>query len=119
MIEIRNSDISSTLYGKYMAVVEVNGERYCPFRYEIFEQGGHNYLRSWMLLTSQSGTESNPSTTTLYEQKDQDMADADGWEETFAENVWPALKVVGPCTFEKALQWLNADGANYTIVPLT
>lgn len=47
------------------------------------------------------------------------MADADGWEETFAENVWPALGVKGPCTFEQALKWLNADGATYTIVPLS
>lgn len=118
MIEIRNNDISSNMYGKYMAVVEVNGVRYCPFRYEIFEEGGHNYIRSWMLTTSQSGTESNPSATILYENVDASMGDGDVWEANYAENVWPTLGVVGPCTFEQALAWLNAGGASYSIVRL-
>lgn len=116
MVEQRSTLNASGTYGKFLALVEVNGVRYCPFRYEIFEQGGRNYLRSWMLLTSQSGTESNPTATTLYETVDSEMGDAESWEETYASDVWPEINVVGPCTYEQALQWLNEDGAHYTIV---
>ena len=118
MIEIRNNDNTSTLFGKYMAVVEVNGVRYCPFRYETYDQGGYTYLRSWMLLTSQTGTQSNPSATILYEAVEQTQGEGTDWQEYYAENVWPTLNVVGPCTFEQALAWLNAREATYTIVRL-
>lgn len=72
-----------------------------------------------MLLTSQTGAQSNPSATTLYEAQEATQNEGIGWQEYYAENVWPVLNVVGPCTFEQALQWLNADGATYTIVPLS
>lgn len=117
MVEQRDTSSASSIYGKFLALVEVNGVRYCPFKYELYEQGGYNYVRTFMLLTSQDGTTSKPTATTLYETVENDMYDADSWEETYAQDVWPALNVVGPCTFEQALQWLNADGATYTIVP--
>lgn len=118
MIEKRDTSSASNLYGKFLALVEVNGVRYCPFRYEIYEERGYNYMRSWMLLTSQDGTTSNPTATTLYEKAETVNMDEGSWEATYKSDVWPDLGVVGPCTFEQALQWLNADGATYTIVRL-
>lgn len=118
MVEQRNESSFSSAYGKFLALVVVNGVRYCPFRYETFEQGGYTYMRSWMLSTSQSGSESKPSATTLYELVDSDAQDAESWEETYRQDVWPELHVEGPCTYEQALAWLNAGGASYTIVRL-
>lgn len=119
MIEQRNNDNASALFGRYLALVEVNGVRYCPFRFETYEEGGYTYLRSWMLLTSKTGAQSNPSATTLYEAQEQTKGEGSNWQEYYEENVWPTLGVKGPCTFEQALKWLNADGATYTIVPLS
>lgn len=119
MVEQRDTSSASSIYGKFLALVEVNGVRYCPFKYELYEQGGYKYVRTFMLMTSKDGTTSNPTATTLYETVENDQFDADSWVETYAQDVWPELKVVGPCTFEQALKWLNADGATYTIVPLS
>lgn len=114
MIEIRDSASWQATYGKYIALIEVDGRRLFPCDFFPTYEGVVKMMGYRYLLTSQTGTNPNPDATTLYtaasawgEYDDFDIADFDNIIEYGCDGV---------CTLAEAQAWLAANGTPKEIV---
>lgn len=114
MVEIRDNYSAHYTYGKYIAVIEVDGQRLYPCDFFPDQDGNVTMMGYRYLLTSQTGDFTNPDATTLYTAasawglyEDFDIADFD---------VPGEYGCTGVCTLAEAQAWLAANGTPKEIV---
>lgn len=114
MVEFRNNYSGSSTYGKYLALIEVNGEKLYPCDFFPLQEGNITMMGYRYLLTSQTGDNPNPNATTLYTEvegfglyEDFDMADF------FIPQEYGCT---GVCSLAEAQDWLAANGTPKQIV---
>lgn len=114
MVEHRDNYSGSATYGKYLALIEVDGQKLFPCDFFPSMNGVVKMMSYRYLLTSQTGTDPNPDAATLYTAAGEwDEYDRFDMEDFFLPQEYGCT---GVCSLAEAQAWLAANGTPKQIV---